>query len=119
MRAGSLLTVAGAAAELEARFGSLLTAFPFDPQARFAPAGNQSESIMRKGAQRASDFAEMLAGGLLRRAVAVPVTADAELHRGCRIAPAEPNGETPPPAAHARNVDGKDEEPEGDHPEAE
>jgi hypothetical protein len=57
MRGGSPLTVAGAAAELEARFGSLLTAFPFDPQARFTPAENQSKSIMRKVPSRASGFA--------------------------------------------------------------
>ena len=121
MRGGSPLTVAGAAAELEARFGSFLTAFPFDPQARFAPAGNQSESIMEesRGPRKRLWRLGSQAACSARRSVAIAVAADAELGRGRGVFAAEPDGEAPPPAAHARNVDGEDEQPERHHPEAE
>src|SRR5688500_13430529 len=53
MRVGSPLTVAGAAADSEARLGSFLTAFPFHPQARLR-AGGEPERRDYAESRRAS-----------------------------------------------------------------
>ena len=75
MRVGSPLTVAGAAADSEARFGSFLTAFPFHPQACFRAGGEPEQrdyAESRRASQAPSGF-DRQGGAVLSAAAALPL----------------------------------------------